>query len=172
MSAPSAWTIQAVMAIANATLERMAQDGTLDTDEAALMEALRDGGADVDGLLVRLLRAMVEARANNEAVSRRVDELQAREARYARQIEEYRAAAYSILDALGLTKWRNAEFSVSVSAGRPGVVITDESAIPPQYFRPRVEIDRTEIRRALEAGEVVPGAEMANGIPTMTVRTK
>ena len=172
MTAPSAWTIQAVMAIANATLERMAQDGTLDTDEAALMEALRDGGADVDGLLVRLLRARGEAKANAEAVDQRMADLVARGRRFERQAEEYRAAAYSILDALGLTKWRNAEFSVSVSAGRPGVVITDESALPPKYFRPRVEIDRTEIRRALEAGEVVPGAEMANGIPTMTVRTK
>ena len=172
MTAPSAWTIQAVMSIANATLERMAQDGTLDTDEAALMDAMRDGGADVDGLLVRLLRAMVEARVNSEALEKRITDMETRQQRFNRQYEEYRAAAYSILDALGLTKWRNAEFSVSVSAGRPGGVITDESALPPKYFRPRVEIDRTEIRRALEAGEVVPGAEMANGIPTMTVRTK
>lgn len=172
MSAPSSWTIQAVMAIANATLERMAQDGTLDTDEAALMEALREGGADVDGLLVRLLRARGEAKANAEAVDQRMADLVARGRRFERQAEEYRAAAYSILDALGLTKWRNAEFSVSVSPGRPGVIVTDEAALPDRFVRVVRQPDKNAIKAALEQGEVVEGAELSNGLPQMRILTK
>ena len=172
MTAPSAWTIQAVMAIANATLERMAQDGTLDTDEAALMEALREGGADVDGLLVRLLRAIGEARANEDAISQRVDALQAREARFVRQREEYRAAAFAILDAIGLTKWRSAEFSASVSPGRPGVIVTDEAALPDRFVRVVRQPDKAAIKAALEQGEVVEGAELSNGLPQMRILTK
>lgn len=172
MTAPSAWTIQAVMAIANAVLLRMAQDGTLDTDEAALMDALRDGGADVDGLLVRLLRARGEALANEEAIKQRIDDLQTRKARFARQAEEYRAAANSILEVLGLTKWRSAEFTVSVAAGRPGVILTDETALPDRFVRIERKADKTAIKAALEAGEIVPGAELANGIPTMRVLSK
>ena len=172
MTAPSAWTIQAVMAIANATIERMAREGTLDTDEAALMEALREGGADVDGLLVRLLRAMVEARVNSDALEKRITDMETRQQRFNRQYEEYRAAAYSILDALGLTKWRNAEFSVSVSAGKPGVIVTDEAALPDRFVRVVRSPDKAAIKAALEQGEVVDGAELQNSIPTMTVRTK
>lgn len=172
MTAPNAWQIQQIMAIAHATLARMEQDGTLDSDEAAVLAALHAEVPEVDGLLVRLLRAMGEARANEEAISRRVDALQVREARFARQAENYRAATYAILDALGLTKWRHAEFSVSVSAARPGVVITDEAALPDQAWRVERKIDKAKLRELLEAGEVVPGAELANGIPTMTVRTK
>ena len=91
---------------------------------------------------------------------------------FARQAENYRAATTPFLDALGLTKWRHAEFSVSVSAARPGVVITDEAALPDQAWRVERKIDKAKLRELLEAGEVVPGAELANGIPTMTVRTK
>ena len=172
MTAPSAWTIQAVMAIANATLERMAQDGTLDTDEAALMEALREGGADVHELLVRLLRARGEADANMKAIADRMEAMRGRVERFHRQAEEYRAAAYSILDALGLTKWRNAEFSASVSPGRPGVIVTDEAALPDRFVRVVRQPDKAAIKAALEQGEVVEGAELSNGLPQMRILTK
>lgn len=172
MSAPSGFVIQQVMAIAHATLERMAQDGTLDTDEAALMEALREDGADVEGLLVRLLRAMGEAKANAEAVDQRMAALVARGRRFERQAENYRAASYAILDALGLTKWRHAEFSVSVSPGRPGVIVTDEAALPDRFVRVTRSPDKAAIKAALEQGEVIEGAELSNGLPQMRILTK
>ena len=172
MTAPSAWTIQAVMAIANATLERMAKDGTLDTDEAALMEALRDAGADVDGLLVRLCRAGDEAKANRVAVDQRINALHARYDRYQRQLDEYRAAVNAILDSLGLSKWRHAEFTVSVSAGRPGVVVTDVDALPAEYVRVTKSPDKAAIKAAMEQGEVINGAEWQNPRPTLRIMTK
>lgn len=172
MNAPSAWTISAAMAAAQSALSRLEASGDVDTDEAAALAVLREEAPDIDDVIARLLRARGEARAYAEALDARVDDLTQRRDRYARQSEEYRRTVFAIMDALGVRKWQSAEFTVSVSDGRPGVVITDESAIPPKYFRPRVEIDRTEIRRALEAGETVPGAEIANGMPTMTVRTK
>jgi hypothetical protein len=127
---------------------------------------------EVDDVLVRLLRAMGEAQANEEAISRRVDALQAREARFAKQAEAYRAAVYAIFDALGMSKWRHAEFTASVTPGRPGVVITDEAALPDAFVRVERKPDKTAIKSALAAGEVIPGAELSNGLPTLTVRTK
>jgi len=172
MTAPSAWTLQQVMSIAQATLARMEADGTLDTDEAALMDALRQEVPEVDDVLVRLLRAMGEARANGDAVKDRITALAHREARFERQAESYRAAVYAILDALGLTKWRHAEFTASLSPGRPGVVVTDPDALPDAFVRVERKADRAAIKAALEQGEVIPGAELSNGLPTLTVRTK
>ena len=172
MTAPSAWTLQQVMSIAQATLARMEQDGTLDTDEAALMDALRQEVPEIDDVLVRLLRAMGEARANAVAVGERVKSLEDREARYVRQAEAYRAAVYAIFDALGMTKWKHAEFTASVTPGRPGVVITDEAALPDAFVRVERKPDKTAIKAALEQGQVIPGAELSNGLPTLTVRTK
>jgi hypothetical protein len=172
MTAPSAWTLQQVMSIAQATLARMEADGTLDTDEVALMDALRQEVPEVDDVLVRLLRAMGEARANAVAVGERVKSLEDREARYVRQAESYRAAVSDIFDALGMTKWRHAEFSASVSERRPGVSITDEAALPDEFVRIERKPDKAKIKEAIARGAHVPGVTVENNPPVMTIRTK
>lgn len=172
MSAPNAWQLMQVVSIAQATLLRLVQSGAVDSDEEALLDALRPEVPEVDDVLVRLLRAMGEAKANGDAVAERVRDLNARSARAARQAEEYRSAVYAILDALGMTKWRHAEFTVSVSAGRPGVAITDVDALPAGYVRVTRSPDKAAIKAAMEQGEVIPGAEWQNSIPTLTIRTK
>ena len=172
MSAPNVWQIQAVMSVASATLARLERDGTLDTDEAALMDALRDEVPDVDVLLVQLLRAMGEAKGNDEAIHARIGDLVQRQGRFKRQAEEYRAAVNAILDAMGWSKWRHAEFTVSVSAGRAGVAVTDVDALPAEYVRVTRAPDKAAIKAAMEQGVVVPGAEWTNAANTMTVRTK
>jgi len=172
VTAPSAWTLQQVMSIAQATLARMEADGTLDTDEAALMDVLRQEVPEVDDVLLRLLRAMGEARDNAESIDIRMGFLSARHDRFRRQAESYRAAVYAIFDALGMSKWRHAEFTASLSPGRPGVVVTDEAALPDSFVRVTRTPDKALIKSALAAGEVIPGAELSNGLPTLTVRTK
>lgn len=172
MTAPSAWTIQSVLAVVGGTLSRMEADGTLPTDEAGLVAVLREEAPDVDVLILRLLRAATEAEANARAIAERTRALDERENRFLRQNREWRAAVYGILDVLGLTKWRHAEYSVSVSAGRPGVVVTDEAMLPDAYVKIERVPDRSAIKAALEAGEVVPGAALQNSMPTLTVRSK
>ena len=172
MTAPSAWAIQAAMAAAQSALSRLQATGDVDTDEAAALAVLAEEAPDIDVVLVRLLRAMGEAEASEEAIQRRVLDLRGRQDRYNRQAREYRRTVFAILDALGVRKWRSAEFTVSVTDGRPGVVITDEDALPDGF----VLIDRQPrnalIKAALERGEAVPGAALQNGMPQMTVRTK
>jgi hypothetical protein len=172
MTAPSAWTLQQVMSIAQATLARMEADGTLDTDEAALMDALRQEVPEVDDVLVRLLRAMGEADANAETAKARMDALALRRARFQRQHDACRAAVYAIFDALGMTKWKHAEFTASVTPGRPGVVITDEAALPDAFVRVERKPDKALIKSALDSNLPVPGATISNGLPTLTVRVK
>jgi hypothetical protein len=172
MSAPSAWTIQQVLSIAAGTLNRMEAEGTLSTDEAELMAALREDGADVDTLLLRLARAQDEASKNAEAIGERMDALANRRERFKRQREEYRGALYGILDVLGVTKWKHAEFSVSLSEGKPGVVITDEAALSEEFVRISRVPNKTAIANALHVGRIIPGAELRNILPTLTIRTK
>lgn len=169
---PSAWRIQQVLAIVGNTLNRMEAEGTLATDEADLVAALREETPEVDALLLRLVRAQDEAARNNEAVNERMDALRVRSSRFARQREEYRRAIFGILDVIGVTKWRSAEFSVSTSMGKPGVVITDEAALPAEFVRVERTPDKTAIANALRAAQDVPGAELGNAAPQLTIRTK
>lgn len=157
-----------VLSIAAATHARLSEAGALDEDGAALLAE----APDVETVLVRLLRAGDEAKHNAEAVGERIAALQARQGRYWARSDECRRAVVAIMDAAGLTKFRHPEFTVSLSAGRPGVVVTDEAALPDRFVRVERKPLLLAIKAAMDDGEVVPGAEMQNTMPTLTVRTK
>lgn len=157
------------MSIAMQAAARMEQDG--DSDATELLAALREEGADVETLLLRLVRAAQEAAANAEAVKARAAALAARKARYEAQETNCRQAIAGIMDALGLAKWKHAEASVSLTAGRPGVVVSDVSLLPGELCRVEVKPLTAEIKRRLEAGEVIPGAALANGMPQLSIRS-
>lgn len=172
MTAPSPYAIQAAMAAAQSALSRLEASGDVDTDEAAALAVLREEAPNVDAVLCRLLAAADEADRMADALGTRLLVLGARRQRFLRQHDEYRRTVFAMLDALGLRKWKNAEFSVSITDGRPGVVITDEAALPEQFVRVTKTPDKTAIVRALQAGNEIPGAEMRNGMPSMRVNTK
>lgn len=170
--APSAWTITAAVAAAQSALHRLEAAGDIEADEAAALAVLEQEAPAIDDVLARLLRVLDEAKASAEAAEARIDALTLRRDRYRRQAEEYRRTVFAMLDALCLRKWKNAEFSVSITDGRAGVVITDEAALPDSFVRITKTPDKTAIGCALREGHEVPGATMANGMPTLTVRTK
>jgi len=172
MTPPSAWTIAAAMVVAQSALSRLEASGDVDTDDAAALAVLVEEAPDINVVIARLLRAMNEAQSNIIAADARVDALEMRRDRYKRQSEEYRRTVFAILDALDLPKWKSAEFSVSISNSRPGVVITNEAALPDALCRVTRTPDKAAIKVALEDGEVVPGAMLQNAMPIMTVRTK
>lgn len=170
--APSAWTISAAVAAAQSALHRLEAAGDIDTDEAAALDVLDREAPEIDDVLARLLRAMDEAKHNAKAADARIDALAQRSDRYRRQAEEYRRTVFAILEALGVRKWRGAEFTVSVADGRPSVVITDADALPSRFVRTKVEPDKAALKAALEAGEIVCGAMLSNSLPTLRVVTK
>lgn len=172
MTTPSPYAIQAAMAAAQSALSRLEASGDVDTDEAAALAVLREEAPDIDTVLCRLLAAADEADRMADALGTRLLVLGARRQRFLRQHAEYRRTVFAMLDALGLRKWKNAEFSVSITDGRPGVVITDEAALPDSFVRITKTPDKTAIGCALREGHEVPGATMQNGAPSMTVRTK
>jgi hypothetical protein len=172
MSAPSAWTIQQVLSIASGTLNRMEAEGTLSTDEADLMAALREDGADVDTLLLRLARARDEAQREGELLDKRIADLSARRDRFKRGFDEYHRAVYGILDVLGLKRWRHAEFTAFFVDRPASAVITDEAALPDEFVRISRAPDKSALAEALRDGQVIPGAELRNSLPSLTIRTK
>jgi hypothetical protein len=172
VNAPSAYAITAAMSAAQSALSRLEASGDVDTDEAAALAILRDEAPEIDEVLRRLLRAKGEAEANADAVKDRITALEHREARFARQSEEYRRTVFAILDALGVRKWKSAEFTVSVLTGRPGVVITDPDALPDAFVKVTRAPDKAAIKAALEYGDDVRGAMLSNNLPTLSVRTK
>ena len=65
------------------------------------------------------------------------------------------------------------DFTASFGVSGPKVSVTAEEKIPEQYWKPQdPKLDRVAIAAALKAGLVVPGAELTNGNPFVSVRTR
>lgn len=169
--APSSFRIEQAMSVALATVARIYADGEI-VDDAALLAEIAKDGADVETLLTRLVRAALEAKAYAEAAEERAAQLYVRRTRFERQEEAWRGAAFAIMDALDMKQHKGADFTASISAGKPGVTITDEAAIPEQFFRTTHQLDKAAVNAAVKDGQVVPGAELTNGFPQLTIRSK
>lgn len=171
LTPPSGYRIEQALGIADALRRRLlADDPDLAADETALRDTL-DGQTDVYDLVRRLIRFSLEAGALADAARDRADALAKRKARFERRAEAARGAAFGMLDALGETKLSDAEFTLSIGQGRPAVIVTDESLLPSEFVRITRAPDKAAIAEALKSGVTVPGAEMTNGTPTLTVRT-
>lgn len=164
------WDFHNLLPMVRATLANLEAAGDTDADDLAAL--LSEEVPELDALVLRIVRARQEALANESAVYKRIDDLNTRRQRYGRQAEALRSLLFSILQTLGLPKWRHAEVSISLSPGRPGVVITDEAALPDDLVRVKREPDKAAIRARLEAGETVAGAELRNTMPIMRILTK
>jgi hypothetical protein len=120
----------------------------------------------------RILRAARYAEADAEKLKAMMADMAERKKRFEAKADTLRAIAKTAMEGLGLPKLHAPDFTASLSGGRPPLIIADEEAIPSQLCRIKREPDKTAIRKALEAGEVIPGAELGLSSSTLTVRTK
>lgn len=173
MIAPSAWQIeQAMSALMSGRAALLANDPDLAADEAALSDTLKAETEDVYALLRRVLLASVEARSMAEAADVRVKDLTARRDRYKRRAETLRGTAFAAMDALGLSRLELPDLTASIARGKPVAIVTDEAALPDDYWRTTRAVDKTAINDAIKQGVVIPGVETTNAIPSLQVRTK
>ena len=74
---------------------------------------------------------------------------------------------------VGLAKLEQPDFTASIRAGVPSVVVTAEDAIPGDFWLPQPpKLDRQSLLRELKRSVEVPGAQLSNSKPVLSVRTK
>ncbi len=78
----------------------------------------------------------------------------------AERLKAYLAAQMTLC---GLKELKAGLFKLRFQPTPPAISIIDEAAIPEQYRKVKIEIDRLAIRDALKAGEEVPGIEVQRG---------
>lgn len=137
-------------------------------------EIIIDSESNLTEMLERYVAANILDEAHVHGLAGAIKNFQARSDRKAARIERRRGAILAALEIVGLTKKELATATLSVSAGRPKVIITDETALPNSLFRKRMihEPDITAIAEALKAGEDVPGAILSNTKPALRVLLK
>jgi hypothetical protein len=139
-------------------------------------EALRDtleGISELPEMLATILRSQLEDLALAAALKSRLAEMQERLSRIEGRAEKKRALVASVMERADLRKLTDPEFTVSLRATPPPLVVTAESDIPSTYWKPQApKLDRGSVLAALKAGQFVPGATLGNGGVTIAVRTR
>lgn len=168
---PSAWAMEKAVAQLNEARQRLLEaDPTIEDDERLFSDSLEGESGDAFEVLDRFVKASIEADALAKAAKDRIAAIRERCARFERHRDAYRAMVLDAMQTMGLPRLVRPEFTASVRAGSPGVVVTDETALPSQFLRVKTEPDKTAIGAALKAGDVVPGAELKNAAEHLQVR--
>jgi len=141
-------------------------------EDEALRADMIEGETALDQVIARALDHMSEADMMVDAIGERCSQQQERQGRYKRRSDAMRGLIKDLMLTANLKSLALPEATVSIGAGRDSVVITDESSLPSQLGTTMWSPDKKAIAEQLKSGEVVPGAELKTGEPSLTVRKK
>lgn len=129
---------------------------------------------DFSELCLAIAEEAVEREHQAEAIELRIKELTERKARVLRSAETMRDVVLQCLEIRGERKIQSPALTLSTSLVKPGIVVTDESAIPSRFFTPQPpKLDKAALKAAvLTDGEVIDGVAIGNGKSTLTIRRK
>ena len=157
------------------TISRMADELRAmlgdDFDEATFLDTL-DGETNAVDIADRIIAEMLESEAISDAARAQIAALTKRRDRLDARANAYRASLLGLLDAIGEKKLERPRATISRRAGSVSVMITDENSIPSQLCVTKTitSPDKAAIKKQIEAGETVPGAELTRGPDGVTVR--
>ena len=142
-----------------------------DFDPETFWDSL-DGETDAVDIADRIIRHMQDDAALAAAAKAQADALADRAKRLASREGAHKKALLTLLDATGQKKMERPCATVSRRAGSLSVHITNDADIPSQLCTVKTVTapDKAAIKKQIEAGEAVPGAELVRGPDGVTVR--
>lgn len=140
-------------------------------DEQTFWDTL-EGECDVMDVAGELIKETAEIDAQIVAVNALIETYRARKTRLEGRKEAAKKGLLMILKATDQAKIPHALGTVSLRAGSKSVVIHDEKEIPTQLCKTTIVPDKAAIKKQLEAGETIDGAELVTGPDTVSIRIK
>jgi hypothetical protein len=128
------------------------------------------GESDLPDVIAVVLRQSIEREAHATALAALMQQMTERKARIERGSATLRSAALQAMQAGGIKRLNLPDMTVTVSPGKPKVIITDESLLPADLCRTKIDPDRKAIGAALADGKKLLGAELGNAVPYLTIR--
>lgn len=122
--------------------------------------------------LTKVLRRILETNLlidKNDIDLAALADLKKRQQRFAKRVEGLRSLALQVMLHANEQKVELPRATLSVSNGVPKVIFTDEAALPDNVVEIVRKPLRTEIKKLIEEGVTVPGAELSNGEPTLRI---
>lgn len=152
-------------------LDRLRKDFP-DADEETLADTA-SGETNLTDMLGVVLRSMLDDKAFAAALKDRKAHMQERLERLDHRAEKKRALVIEVMERAALKILSEPDFTASLRAGRPPIVLIDEEAVPREFWRPQpAKLDKQQLYSVLRDGRDIPGAVLGNGEPSISVRTR
>ena len=141
-------------------------------DDETLLDTL-EGITDLHEMIAAVIRSALVDEALHSGLRSRLDQMRERLSRLELRASKKRELALEAMTEAGLSRLEQPDFTASARAGSPALIVVSEQAIPPAYWLPQPpKLDRQSILGELKRGIDIPGAEMSNPKPVLSVRTK
>lgn len=154
--------------VVTAILERypeLAEDEELRAD-------MMEGETDLNAVISKAVRERAEDLALAEGLKGYIAELAERKQRLERRGEAKKELIKGLMDVADLDKLALPEATLFVTAPRVSVTVKDVNELPQGFYVVERKADKAAIKKSLEAGQPVPGAELEIGLAGLTIRTK
>jgi phage host-nuclease inhibitor protein Gam len=88
------------------------------------------------------------------------------------EIDDFKNDLRQSMTEHGVTRIESKEYGILFRLDKPSVVvkITDESLIDDKYFKTVKQLDKLAVKKALQVGDSVQGAELSEGKHKLTVK--
>ena len=133
----------------------------------------------VEGLtdLHEIIQAVIRSALVDEALARglkcRIVDMQGRLDRLQDRALKRRQIAKDVMVHLDLRKLNAPDFTVSIREGVPSLTVINEDEVPKIYWQPgEPRLKRQQLADDLKHGEEIPGAELSDPEPILTVRAR
>jgi len=147
-----------------------AQDPEL--DEETLADTL-EGITDLHEILAQIVRAALTDEAMASGLQQRMGVMAERLDRLHFRAAKRREIARDVMVEAEIKKVTAPDLTLLVRPGTPALVVTDESAVPAEFWEPREpRLNRQRLLAEVKQGVAVQGVQLSNPQPVLTVRTK
>lgn len=141
-------------------------------DEETLTDTL-EGITDLHEMIAAVIRSALVDDALSTGLRDRLNDMKSRLSRLEERGSKKRQLALEAMTEVGLKKLEQPDFTASARGGLPGLVFVEEDLIPEGYWVPQpAKLDRQSLLAAVKRDGPIPGAQLSNPKPTLSVRTK
>jgi hypothetical protein len=169
--ADTAFSLKAQATRVTLEIERLKRAFPELEDDLELLASTIEGETDFDALLDAILEQFLDRVTMREAVTRRIETLEERVARFDKAAELFKKMAFDLMTSADKTMVRRPLATLVVSKGRPRLVLDDDFNAQ-GYMKVETKPMKAEIAEALKSGIELPGAKLVDSEPVFSIRTK
>ena len=142
------------------------------SDDDTLHDPL-EGITELHEMIAAVIRSALVDEALQVGLRSRLDDMKQRLTRLDLRCEKKRQLALEAMSETGVRKLEQPDFTASARAGSPALVVVSEGDIPETYWvLQSPKLNRQALLADMKRGDEIPGVQLGNPKPILTVRTK